>query len=816
MVDFSNRAEVGRWLEEQPREVAVAVVARAALRVLPLIVNMRPDATTSRSGIPLLCFRAAAMAWVTAKYPAHSNKLREAAAAAGTPAAAHVPGIVSRTTDYSTISAAKAYSAASLAALFVAGNAARGPRPDAATVINTASDAAGASAAAMRTAFVLMAETAALATNAAEADAALIEAGGSRDNGVALAAELAARPLWPGETPFLVSEPWAQLEARLLAVDEDWEVWIEWYKDRLAGRPSDQELELARALLPDDLWQQGPKAINSEIRRLIREASNSGSAGLEQAVSSRPPQSSPPEPIPPQGAGPRFRISEAGQIAIAPPASELDAAGNDIGRVRQLLPLVRGAADDLAAALNPNQFPVLYRNLSDYRAAVAADARTIAWGVVFGLGVRLANAADAAQRQIEDRLLSALEDQAQEALQSLNMLHSSLIVATAEGRELEEQTEQLQMTREQQAALRADAVAIAAKLHGAAEVIEPQADKIVAEAAELIGEGRHPERGSAFGIATFKHVTIVLVSAGTAAAIGAAVGGEMGAAFGGAVGTAVGTASTWLGLEVLKTSANFKAATAALGEGYDRLLEIDGTKLQRRLIQLVPLRRFVSDNQEPLRRIATNTRQMRWMLPYIDFIVLQNETKGVAPTFRDPMAEDSSRVEFGKQTQQLELSFDADDPACNAQVQVEAFDRAGVGAPSWSATSIRIRVRVNGRVMRHRVAAYITRIEKLTAAGEWQDGNFPQIQTTWTDTGDILTDISGNSAKYANVLHINHPDNKLTVYQRPTISTALADFAKDATTYRFTVSAAAEGLAANARMEIDWKGKWDTIQVRPA
>jgi hypothetical protein len=504
----------------------------------------------------------------------------------------------------------------------------------------------------------------------------------------------------------------------------------------------------------------------------------------------------PSEPIPPQGAGPRFTVGASGQIALAPP-SELDAAGNDIGRIRQFLPLVRRAATDLAAALNPNQFPVLDRNLSDYRAAIAEDAATIAWGVVFGLGVRLANATEAAQRQIEDRLLSALEDPAQEALQSLNMLHGSLIMATVEGRELEEQADQLQMTREQQAAFRAAAVAIAAKLHGAADVIEPQADKIVTGAAEIIGEGRHPERGSAFGIATFKHVTIVLVSGATVVAIGATMGAETGATFGGAIGTAVGTASTWLGLEALKTRAVFKAATAALGEGYDRLLEIEGARLHQRLLQLAPLRRFVTDNREPLRRIATNTRQLRWMLPYIDFIVPQNETND-------------------RHADELELSFDPSDPECVAQTPVYALSQAGMTAPSWLATSIRVRVRVNRSVTLQRVTAYITKIEKLTADGEWQDGNYPQIQTTWTDTADILTDIPGKGAKYANVLHIDHPNNKLTVWQRPTISASLADFVKEATTYRFTVSAVARGFTASGGIDIDWKGNWETIRARSA
>ena len=82
-----------------------------------------------------------------------------------------------------------------------------------------------------------------------------------------------------GRDPFLGRRAVGQAQGTIyLPVDEDWEVWTEWYEDLPPGRPSDQELELAWALLPDDLWQQGPKAINSEIRRLIREAHDSSNA----------------------------------------------------------------------------------------------------------------------------------------------------------------------------------------------------------------------------------------------------------------------------------------------------------------------------------------------------------------------------------------------------------------------------------------------------------------------------------------------------------------------------------------------------------
>src|SRR5713101_6965378 len=37
MVDFSNRDNIQRWLNPQPREVSLTIAARAALRILPLL-----------------------------------------------------------------------------------------------------------------------------------------------------------------------------------------------------------------------------------------------------------------------------------------------------------------------------------------------------------------------------------------------------------------------------------------------------------------------------------------------------------------------------------------------------------------------------------------------------------------------------------------------------------------------------------------------------------------------------------------------------------------------------------------------------------
>lgn len=55
----------------------------------------------------------------------------------------------------------------------------------------------------------------------------------------------------------------------LLRANEDWEVWTEWYEARLAGHPAIEALEVARVMIAEEVWKQGPKVVNAEIRRLI-------------------------------------------------------------------------------------------------------------------------------------------------------------------------------------------------------------------------------------------------------------------------------------------------------------------------------------------------------------------------------------------------------------------------------------------------------------------------------------------------------------------------------------------------------------------
>jgi hypothetical protein len=407
---------------------------------------------------------------------------------------------------------------------------------------------------------------------------------------------LAAHPLWPDGFPFLVKIAWERLESTLLDSDRDWEVWTDWYRDRLRGLPGDTDLELARVKLPEGLWRNGPEAVNAAIRRLIE-------------------KSRPSEPIPAQGAGPHVILNSDLKIALAPLA-ELDPEGNNLARLRQLLPLARQAAGDLAGHLNPNTQPELARIVTEYRVAIADEPEKIPWSIVFGLGVRLDNAATAARRLIEDRMRPPLEDAEQEALDSVLTLHGPLVLATAEGRELSEEADRFNLTRDQQTALRTDAQTIVDRLKHAREIAEPAVIEITDQAAEAIGEGPHPERGTAYWFATVKNVSTILVPAATLGAFAWWIGG-----FG---GTTMGLAGSLL----LRENERICDAAKALAGEYNRLVDLGmnqgglaKAQAVERLRLLTPFRDFVTANEEPLRRIAGYSTNLRWMLRYIDFIV---------------------------------------------------------------------------------------------------------------------------------------------------------------------------------------------------
>jgi len=254
MVDFSDRDDIKRWLDaiepaKRRREVAVAMAARAALRVTPLLgLELTRSQATVPSGYVLASLRATALPWAAAKYPAYDSELHAAASAA----VVYVFAV------------GGAYAASARAAVRAAIGAVTATYGDAHVYPDAATDACTAARAAADAVGTAAAGT---ADAAATADADLIDAGRS-------GSELMRFPLWSTPVPDWATEAWEDLRAALLAADEGWEVWIDWYEARLAGdadHPPYEALEIARATIPEEIWNQGPEVVNAEIKRLIAE-----------------------------------------------------------------------------------------------------------------------------------------------------------------------------------------------------------------------------------------------------------------------------------------------------------------------------------------------------------------------------------------------------------------------------------------------------------------------------------------------------------------------------------------------------------------
>lgn len=254
--DWTDPDTVEAWLRTQPRPFAVAFAARAALRVSPEIGPALVDkAPERRRDIVLPVFRATAAAWLAAAGPSHGaeNQLRDIASAAYAAAnRASSPAYAYANAAYAAHAAAyaaAAYPSFALAAYYAAAGEASA---DEATAYTHTADA-----------------TACAAHVAADDDAACAAAAYAADAASAADPEaLARRPLWPGETPAWAQREWSALRDHLLAADEGWEVWTDWYEARLRGDPVDVELETRRVIEPTR-WDDGPAAVNAEITAII-------------------------------------------------------------------------------------------------------------------------------------------------------------------------------------------------------------------------------------------------------------------------------------------------------------------------------------------------------------------------------------------------------------------------------------------------------------------------------------------------------------------------------------------------------------------
>ncbi len=371
-MEFKDSDKLGNWLEGKPPEFSVVIASRIALRMVPVLDELFVVTGLGKKPSQLLLpiFRAMALPFVAGKFPVEGKEVADATTYATAYATAHTAAYA--TAHTAARAAARAADAASAA--FVAIDAA---------------SAARAAVAAARAAFVASAAFAAVDA----ADANLLEGG--------IAPEMVARrPLWPDKNMGGLEEQWRELKKNLLALNEDWEVWTDWYEDILAGRnraglPDGlaEELELKIALRDNEWWERGAAAVNKDIKAWTVEALETARGGKEQEEHSSQLRSALASV-----ASPDLRLDENGRLDVGP-NPRLDVPVLD-AEMRNLPEQQSAVVTAILDALPKNTPPIVGACLLPYGEHLASRG---VWPIV-GLLQQLYSAVETAYLQEEGAL----------------------------------------------------------------------------------------------------------------------------------------------------------------------------------------------------------------------------------------------------------------------------------------------------------------------------------------------------------------------------------------------------------------------------
>ena len=314
MAEIGGSSALHDWLNGRAVEFACVLAARAALRAAPVLeAGLHEDGEERRQDVILPWFRALAASGFAGAWPERAREVRKVARSAGQDARTTVSDLV----NGARINVFEAQDAIpdmyeevwgyenEARALAVAQSAVDAAVEATQSVVALVDAVEGiGSPAAVYEAAVSAVQVAHSAIDDIHGDTAFFEGPEEDDsekvvaphtegfwNAVTLDVEwlesaedtgeraedtvagLSEKALWLGGPPVWASRQWADFKDRLPDA-EGWQVWIEWYEARLAGRRLDVALETDLLTIPDDEWAQGPAHVNAIIATRIKSRSD--------------------------------------------------------------------------------------------------------------------------------------------------------------------------------------------------------------------------------------------------------------------------------------------------------------------------------------------------------------------------------------------------------------------------------------------------------------------------------------------------------------------------------------------------------------
>ena len=344
MVQLPRYDDIEKLLADQPRQVALIVAVRSALRVAPLLGRFPHRQPARRVDVSrvLPALRAIAVTWAAVLSP-RRVKIDYLSAARGAS---------NDHEDY-----------ASFAAVFAANSAQATSRKAA---VDFASMAVGNAAMAARVWGNSSGEGAIY--RAVVSEMALWRDDHHGERSRPRPSDLAMRPLWRRKPPLWCTTRWSGLRSALLRDDLDWQVWTDWYEKRFLGGPVDRNLEVARVMIDPNAWSIGPRVVNKEISRVIGESyqeapltksrTHRRKSEPEQIRSVDPGTSfTVPQPIEKVPSAVGFGISASGQVivTISPTNVPVFPRPRSKSDYADRLQACRVLAKDLVSRLNPSK-----------------------------------------------------------------------------------------------------------------------------------------------------------------------------------------------------------------------------------------------------------------------------------------------------------------------------------------------------------------------------------------------------------------------------------------------------------------------------